>query len=147
MGRGALKGLDGLAFISPALFFFVGLFAESAGEPAITIMTIVGAVGMVGALYSAWYALRFVMNLADDAGLSFGLPYAALWMLRGVSAFWLWMALALFVLGRIHEDWSDVLNRASLMSVSIGVIVFAIGVGWFVVYAWSKQNVNRSSNG
>lgn len=146
MGRGALKGLDGLAFVGPALFLFVGLFAGSVDELAINIMTIVGVVGMVSALSCAGYCLRFVMDFADDAGLKRGLPYAAMLMLRGASAFWLWMALAFLILAQIHDHWRDVFGRLSIISVSVAGIVFAMGVAWFVIYAWSKQNVHRSSN-
>lgn len=141
-----MKGLDGLAFLGPALFLFVGLFAGSADALAINIVAIVGVVGMVSALSCAGYCVRMVMNFADDAGLKRGLQYAAMLMLRGASAFWLWMALALFVLAQVHDHWRDVFERLSIMSVFVAGIVFAIGVAWFVAYAWSKQNVHRPSN-
>ena len=141
-----MKGLDGLAFIAPALMLVVGLFAESAGEVAITVMIVIGSVGAVGALDGARYSFLIVMNFADDIGLKRGLPYAALWMLRAASAFWLWMALAFWALSLLHSDWRDVLMRTALMSASIGAIVFVLGVGWFIIYAWAKRQAHEPAS-
>lgn len=137
-----MRGLDGLAFVGPALLLVVGLFAESGGQLAITIMTIIGVVGLVSALYSARLSLPVIMDFADDMGLKRGLPWAALWMLRAASAFWFWMAPTFWALAQFHTDWSDMLIRAALIFLTIGAVVFAVGISWFIIYAWAKQQAH-----
>lgn len=145
MGRGALRGLDGLAFVGPALLLAVGVFAEAAGDPAIMLMSIIGGVCAMSSFYGTWYSFRVIMNFADDMGLRRGFPFAAMWMLRAASAFWIWLSIAFWLLARIHTNWHDMLSRAAAVFLAIGAIVFALGVGCFVIYAWVKQRAHDAS--
>lgn len=147
-----MRGLDGLAIVGPALMLVIGLFAQSIGEPAVTLMTIVGSLSLMLALNCARLSLHFVMDLADDLGFRRGLPHAALWMLRAGSAFWLWLALAFCVLAQFQVDLREVMIRVALISVAIAAAVFVLGVGWFITYARAKERAhtplgNRSNHG